>query len=188
MPTLGPSLDGFIQTIPSASIGPSLDGFIDAIPSASLGPSLEGFIQITAAQLRSPQLAYRTLAPDRLINTPVDVLGSITNFDLTQTGVFNLYTTPSYKLGFTLGIFCQATAADTVTVVPQISVGIASGETDIFAQESLINFDTVGDVWSNWLVFSKSRNSLATEVIKINVTGATATTLLANIYLIGFEY
>jgi len=137
--------------------------------------------------LRSPQVAYRTLTTDRLINEPVNVLGKLTNFDLTQTRVFNLYTTPSNKLGFVLGVFCQAILADTVAGVPQISVGIASGETDIFPQETLTNFDTTGDVWSNWLVLSKARNSIPTEVVRLNITGATANKLLADIYLIGFE-
>jgi hypothetical protein len=138
--------------------------------------------------IRSNQVAFRTLAPDRLVNLPIDVLASLTNFDLTQTRVFDLYQTPLGKLGFVLGIFAQITVADTVTTVPEISVGIASGENDIFAQEPLTTFDTLGDVWSNWLVLSKARNSKQQEAVKINVTGATATKLLANIYLIGFEY
>jgi len=138
--------------------------------------------------LRNSQIAYRTLTTDRLINVPVDVLASQTSFDLTQTRVFNLYTTPLGKIGFILGVFVRAIVADTVTVVPQISVGIASGENDIFAQEAMTDFDTVGDVWSNWLVLSKGRNSLPTEIVKLNIVGATATKLLADVYLIGFEY
>jgi len=138
--------------------------------------------------LRSEQVAIRTLAPDRLVKLPINTLASQSSFDLTQTRIFNLYTTPVGKIGFILGIFVSAIVADTVTVMPQISAGIASGENDIFAQEALTDFDTTGDVWSNWLVLTKARNSRQQEIVKLNVTGATASKLLANIYLIGFEY
>jgi hypothetical protein len=138
--------------------------------------------------LRSPQVAYRTLTTDRLIDVPVDVLASLKNFDLTQTRVSTIYEAPAAQFGFVLGIFVKITAVDTLTVVPQISVGITSGENDIFANEPLTGISAVDDVWSNWLVLSKARVSLNSEQVKLNITGATANKLLANIYLLGFEH
>jgi hypothetical protein len=137
--------------------------------------------------IRNPQVAYRTLTEDRLVSPTISVLGSIENFDLTQTGVFGLYTTPANKLGFALGVMVVATLVDTVTTVPQLSIGIASGETDILALEPLTNFDTLGDTWTNWVVLSKARNTAPYEIVRMNLTGATATRLLGSIYLLGFE-
>ena len=143
--------------------------------------------QIAWPRVRSGQLGLRSMGSDRLVNLPIDVIASNTNFDLTQTRIFNLYFTPTNKLGFVLGIFVKATLATSVTVVPQISIGITPGETDIFPTEPLTNFDTVNDVWRNWLVTTKAINAAPGSIVKINVTGATATALFADVYLIGFE-
>jgi hypothetical protein len=138
--------------------------------------------------IRTGQVAFRTIASDRLTNPPVDVLRFQSSFDLTQTRVFDLYTIPANKNGIVLGIFFEAVSASNVTVVPTVSVGISSGETDIFPAESMLNFTTLGDVWSNWLVLTKAQGAVATEIIKLNVVGATADRLLADIHLVGFEY
>ena len=157
-------------------------------PLITQSGSVQGQFQLIPwPRIRSGQIGLRAVAPDRLVNTPIDVLASNKSFDLTQTRVFNLYFTPTNKLGFVLGIFVKATLATGVTVVPQISVGVTTGETDIFPTESLTNFDTLNDVWSNWLVTTKAINSAPGSIVKINVTGATATALFADIYLIGFE-
>jgi hypothetical protein len=138
--------------------------------------------------LRGPQTSFRSIDAERLVFPAIDVLSSVSNFDLTRTRIYELYTAPINKLGFVLGIYVQAVVATNVTVVPQISVGIASGEDDIFPVENLATFNAVGDTWSNWLVMSKARASKQNQSVKINITGATADKLLAHVYLLGFEH
>lgn len=139
-------------------------------------------------RFRSSQIAFRTLTADRLILPPVNILNTITNYDLTQTRTFDLYTAPLSKIGIVIGIFVQAVIATNVTVAPQISLGVASGENDIFPVEPLTGFDTTGNVWSNWLVMSKARLVNPAQIAVLSVTAATADKLLANIRLVGFEY
>ena len=169
--------------------GPIMFDIIGEIPAPQTSGTMFDEIgaQIAWPRIRSGQIGFRAVGSDRLVNTPIDVLASNTNFDLTQSRVFNFYFTPTNKLGFVLGIFVKATLATNVTVAPQISVGVTPGETDIFPIEPLTNFDALNDVWSNWLVTTKAINSAPGSVVKINVTGATATALFADIYLIGFE-
>jgi hypothetical protein len=105
---------------------------------------------------------------------------------MTSTMISELLVVPTGKVAIILGILFEASAANTVTVPPTVSLGVASGENDIFAAEPMQNFDTVGETWSNWLVFSQARAASSGESAKLSITGATATTLLSNIHLIGF--
>jgi hypothetical protein len=184
---------GVLHALRGAALNERASGVTHALRGAAFNDRASGVVRKTRgtpfdSRISNYQIAYRALAPDRLVNIPIAALRSQTSFDLAQTRVFNLYTIPAGKNGMVLGIFFEAIAADSVTVAPAISVGIASGEADILPSESMLNFDTVGDVWSNWLVLTKARGASATEVIKLNVVGATATKLLADVHLIGFEY
>lgn len=136
--------------------------------------------------IRSPQIVQNTLDAELLVNAPIQILRSLFSVDMTTSQVSSFLVVPTGKIAIILGVLLEATAANTVTVVPQISLGIATGETDIFSTEALVAFDTQGDTWSNWLVFSSSRAGIAGEEIKINITGATATSLIADIHLVGF--
>ena len=70
---------------------------------------------------------------------------------------------------------------------PAISVGIAAGETDIFPTSTLVAFDTLNKTYTFW-TDAKSVHGVATDVIRMNVqTAAVATTLEADVKLIGFE-
>lgn len=138
------------------------------------------------AGLRSNQITQNTLFNELLVNTPVQVLSSRNSVDMTITQISSLFLVPTGKTVIILGVLIEAATANSVTVVPTISLGIAGGENDIFPAESLVDFDTVGDTWSNWLVFSNARAGTAGQEIKMNITGGTATFLVANIHLMGF--
>jgi len=132
------------------------------------------------------QIQPYTLASDRLTYLPVQALGSLSEQDMTSSSVENIYTVPSDSIAIVTGIVIEAGLTASVTAIPSISLGIAAGETDIFDTETLVNFDTTGATWANWLAFSRDRAGTAGETIKVNITGGTATFLVANIYLIGF--
>lgn len=138
--------------------------------------------------LRNIQIVPGTIPLEKLTNVPIISLASFNTVDLTLARVpIALYTVPTGKIAIILGIGLEATQAVSVTVVPQISVGIATGETDIFDTEALVDFDETQDAWLNWLILSKGRAATAGQIVKLNLqTPATATTLTAGITLIGF--
>jgi hypothetical protein len=148
--------------------------------SYQIGDFFEGLI-------RNKQITERDIDADRLVDTPVQILAARYGVDMTTSNIFSIYTAPSGKIIILLGILVETTAANTVTAAPSLSVGITSGETDIFDTEALVDLNAVGETWSNWLVFSHSRAATPGEDIKVNLTGATAATLTADIHLIGFE-
>jgi hypothetical protein len=184
--SLGPGADGFVVSIPSKSLGPGIDDFIDAISSASLGPGIDGFPLFLNHLLRGKQILQGNIADDRLVNIPIKVLGSRIGVNLTTDATVSMFVVPSDKKAVVLGILVEATNANTVTVVPQISIGIASGEDDIFSIEPMVDLNATGDTWSNWQLFSQSVIGNASQEIKYSLTGGTATTLIGNLHLMGF--
>jgi len=144
-----------------------------------IGDFFEGLI-------RSRQITQNTIDADRLVEIPMQILSSRFSVDMTQSFISELLVVPTEKIAIVMGILFEATVANSVTVPATVSLGIASGETDIFAAEPMINFDVAGETWSNWLVLSGARAATAGQSIKLNLTAATATALAANIYLIGF--
>jgi hypothetical protein len=148
--------------------------------SYQIGEFFEGLI-------RNKQITERDIATDRLVDIPVQILATRYGVDMTTSNVFSIYPVPADKITIILGILVEATVANTVTTAPSLSVGITSGETDIFDTEALVDLNAVGETWSNWLVFSHSRAATPGEDIKVNLMGATAATLTADIHLIGFE-
>jgi hypothetical protein len=136
--------------------------------------------------IRNKQIEQMDIDADRLVDIPIQILSPRFSVDMTSTLITELLVVPTGRVAIILGILFEATATNTVTVPPIVSLGIASGEDDIFAAESMQNFDTLGETWSNWLVFSNARAAIAGESIKLNITGATAATLVSDIYLIGF--
>lgn len=170
------------ERAPSAVFTGTVIALRDKLGSAIFSGEVEtlGFL------LTGKQIEQGGLAADRLVNIPVQVLASRSGATLTSTIVSELYSVPSGQIAIILGIIFEATSVDTVTTPPEVSVGIASGETDIFPNETMINFDSLGNTWSNWLVFSKAKAAIGGETVKMNLTGATANILISNIHLIGF--
>lgn len=73
------------------------------------------------------------------------------------------------------------------TIAPDRLVNIPVGVLR-FQSFSMLNFTSLGDVWSNWLVLTKAQGASPSAIVKLNVTGATVDKLLADIHLVGFEY
>ena len=129
----------------------------------------------------------RTFDLDKLAFAPFVVLSETTGVDLTTTGTTDLCTIPSGQTPIILGTIFEVSNISSPTSDPAISVGIAAGETDIFPTSTLVAFDTLNKTYTFW-TDAKSVHGVATDVIRMNVqTAAVATTLEADVKLIGFE-
>jgi len=136
--------------------------------------------------IRSPQIQEKTLDADRLTDHPVEVLASFFGVDLTIARTVPLYTVPTGKVLIPLGLLFEATDATSVTAFPTVSVGISPSTVNIFPVETMEEFDITGDTWTNWLMFSHARAGVGGNIVTIDITAATATTLVSKIHFIGF--
>jgi len=187
MPTLGPGIDGFIKEASLASLGPGIDGAIKTIPSASLGPGIDGAIlNIPWPLYRSAQIAFQTINEDRLSRTTFHAINSVTDIDLTSATTTTIFTAPSDKTALILGVILEVTAADTITVPPQVSIGLNPSTTDVFAIETLITLDAVNDSYVYWANIHKAVSVANSGVLDLDVgVAATATTLVVTARVIG---
>jgi len=135
--------------------------------------------------IRTEQIQLLNLDPDNLSNA-TGALINTANVDLRALGVVTIYTVPAGKKAIILGIILHAMSADTVTVAPQISVGVNPSSSNIFATEKLFNFNSVGDMYTLWNNTTQYTIANAGETLDLNVsTIATATALTATIRIIG---
>ena len=139
-----------------------------------------------APLLRGPQVKSRDLNEDRLLRTTSYVLDTVTAIDLTATGTTTLLTAPNDQSALILGVILQATQADTVTVAPQVSVGLNPSTDNVFATEPLVGFDTVDALYYMWSNTNKAVVIPASGVLDLDVSvAATATSLEATARVIG---
>ena len=114
------------------------------------------------------------------------VLSTTSSIDLTSTGVTPLYTIPTGVTAIITQIVIRLTTATGVTVPPVIGIGIASGEDDIISPTTLTGLSTNNEYFTiqNNGVSAKGN---ATNIINLGIdTAATATTMLAEIDLVGY--
>jgi len=116
----------------------------------------------------------------------VEILSITAGVDATSTGVTNLYTVPSGIQVIITHVAYRVTAAASVTVAPDIGVGIAAGEDDIIFPEALTGISAVGDVFIS-VNDGKSVFGDSSDAIDMGIdVAATATTLTLEVNLIGF--
>jgi len=136
--------------------------------------------------LRGPQIKEADLTEDRLSNITSYTISTITSIDLTATGTTTVYTAPADQTALIIGIIFQATATDTVTVVPQVSAGLNPSTDNVFAIESLVGFDAVDDLFVFWAKLNKAVVVADGGVLDLDVSvAATATNLIATARVIG---
>jgi hypothetical protein len=186
---VGPVYSMPVAAVRTRAVSPNYAYIVREVRARAISPNFQYQVgELFFGLIRNKQIIPDTVALDKLSNIPIVSLASFNSVDLTLARLpIPLYTVPSGKTAVILGIGLEATQATNVTVVPQISVGIAAGETDIFDVEALVDFDETQDMWLNWLVLSKGRAATSGQVVKLNLqTPATATTLTAGIHLMGF--
>jgi hypothetical protein len=125
--------------------------------------------------------------PGYLLNTSGNaLLSSTTAINAKTVATTNLYTVPAGKTAIITGVIFHCTAADTVTVVPTLGVGVAAGEIDIMPSTSLTGFDALNELY-RYSPEGTYVSVAAGGVIKVGIdTGATATTMTISAYLMGF--
>jgi len=180
----GPMFD-FVVNSPSSSSGPMFDHVVDTIPTQSSGPMFDHDVSaLELPGIRGPQVGQSEITFNRMVDTTSHALASNVNVTLTATGTTALYT--ASQKTYILGIVLRVITANTVTVLPQVSVGVNPITDDIFANETLVNFDTVNDLYHFWGDLNTARVLNATDQLDLVVnTAATASALVAVVYVVG---
>jgi hypothetical protein len=134
--------------------------------------------------ITGPQVGQSEITFDRMVNPTSFALATDVSVDLTSTGATSLFT--ASRKTYILGVILRSDAANTVTSPPQISVGINPITDNVFENESMVNFDTVDDVYTFWSNLNTAFVMNVSDQLDINVnTAATATTLTAIAYVVG---
>lgn len=117
------------------------------------------------------------------------LLSHVTGVDLATTGQTTLYTVPTGKTLIITEVILRVTAANAVIIVPSLRIGKASSYNEWLPITALTSLNAT----DKFLMLSSSAALLmhqsfaAGEVVKIDVTtGATATTLTAEVFTFGF--
>jgi len=188
--TISPSIEFYtvpLNTATFSNISDPITVFLHS--NGAIGPGTLATFTMDisdAPLLRGPQIKINDLNEDRLVKVTSYVLDTVINIDLTSTGITTLFTAPSDKKALVLGVILQATSADTVTVAPQVSVGLNPSTNNVFATEPLVSFDTAGSVYHFWNYINKATVVPASGVLDLNVSvAATATSLIASARVVG---
>jgi hypothetical protein len=136
--------------------------------------------------IRGPQIEPYDLELDRLANITSASLAIIADIDLTSIATTPLFT--ATQKTYVLGVLLRVTTADTVTVVAEASIGVNPSTNDMFANEQLVNFDAVDDLYTFWNNVNTGIIMNTAEQLDLSVnTGATATSLTTVAYVIGVQ-
>lgn len=109
------------------------------------------------------------------------------SLDLTKSQTVGLYVVPTGLTAIMTAINFRCLTATSVTVDPVISLGVVT-TSDLLASQTLVQFRTAGE---EYVIYANSKAVIAPagSVITLTVvTPATATTLLASIDLVGYEF
>lgn len=184
--TVSPNYQDIVQELRLRTVSPNYQDVVQELrvraTSHNYGLEVPAF---TLGLLRNAAIQEETLTSAHFENQPIEVLGSTTATDLETSQTITLYQVSGGETVAVVGILVEATNANTVSVVPQISV--SADATVVLDTESLVNFTTTGDVWANWLSTGKTVAATAGQDITATITGGTATTLLGAIYLMGIK-
>ena len=135
--------------------------------------------------LRGPQIAEGALTEDRLVKRTAYALETTASIDLTTTGTTTIYTAPADKTALIFGVILQVTTANTVTIVPNASVGLNPSADNVFAKETLTTLDAVDELYHFWANVHKAVAVSNGGILDLEVEGATATALVATARVIG---
>lgn len=114
------------------------------------------------------------------------VLSSTSGISGTSTGTTNLYTVPTGKTAIITDVVVRITAAATVSIVALAGVGIAAGEDDIFAAQSLVGLNAVGKHFQ-FVALGTKVSANSGEVVKFGIdTAYIAGTATLAVDLIGY--
>lgn len=115
-------------------------------------------------------------------------LATVTGIDLKTIATTVLYTVPVGLKAVILAVVLEITTGASITADAKAGVGIAAGEDDIFASETLVNTRATDNIWM-FSAKGRARTALASSVVKLGIdTGATGTTLIATAHVLGYTF
>jgi len=170
----------------ATSSGPLFDHVVDTLPAQSSGPMFDHEIEdaLILPGVRGPQVKQQDITLDRLAQPTSSTIATNVNILLTATGDTQLFT--ATQKTYILGVILRVNISNTVTVPPQVSIGVSPSTDNVFANEALINFDADNDLYTFWNNLNTATVLNASDVLQLTVnTAATATTLLAVAYVVG---
>lgn len=115
-----------------------------------------------------------------------NILSTTTGIDAKSATTTTLYTVPSGKTAIIKGAVVRCTAASSITVGPTLGIGVAAGESDIFASTALTTLTTTTVIY-DFPTGGVLVNAAAGAAIKVGIdAGATGTSQTIAIDLIGY--
>ena len=114
------------------------------------------------------------------------VLSRTTAINGKSVAATNLYTVPAGKTAFVTGAMLRLTAVTALTGTMAAGIGVAAGEDDIFASNSLIAFNALDEIY-NYGNAGVMKSVAAGSVIKLGIdTAFGGTTATLEAFLMGF--
>lgn len=123
---------------------------------------------------------------NNLNNVSTNILSTINNINAKTTGTTDLYTVPINKIAIITGAIIRITSANTITNAPTLGIGRNITQDDMFASITLTGLNIITNVYI-FTGIGVLATAAAGEIIKLGIdTGATATTMIISVDLIGY--
>tara|TARA_B100001109_G_C18719172_1_gene406296 strand:+ start:224 stop:682 length:459 start_codon:yes stop_codon:yes gene_type:complete len=145
--------------------------------------------------LRNETIADSGLSPDRLTFLPSQALSlTPTSIDLTSVANTTAFSIASGQEAIIVGALLQVSAVAGYSTAPIVSIGTSPGPVgnNLFPAVSLAGLDTVEETWVFWntlgggILSSASVSGDTSDIIFSVTTAASATTLTADLYILGY--
>lgn len=163
----------------------------DLIVDVGAGSSTNGTITVGGTNAESVTIGRSTkttnIAGYFTVGTqPVPVILSVTSVDLATVGTTNLYTVPTGRSLIVTDVFLKATTATSANGDASGGVGVAAGEDDIVASQTLTGLNATTETF-RMIHGGIFYTAVAADVVKFGVDIAdTGTALVADVYLVGY--
>jgi len=126
---------------------------------------------------------------DTQITGPRSVLATVTGINAKTVAATNLYTVPTGKTAIIEKVIVRVTAATAASGDAVAGVGIAAGESDIVAAQTLTGVTTVDDAFVLAPSSGLFRIADAAEIVKLGIdTGDTGTAVTWDVDVIGYIF
>ena len=160
----------------------TINGTINAVSGYTLTAQYQGVKIITTAISGTFYAVPFGAQP----TTPVGRLASVAGISGTTTGATSLYTVPAGRTAIITSANVYCTAANAITAGPMLGIGVAAGESDMYAATSLASLIAVGQLYG-FTTSGMSVSAAAGSVIKVGIdTGATGTSQALTVDLVGY--
>lgn len=130
--------------------------------------------------------AGEIVAISTTVTSGIRKLATVDGISLVATGGTILYTAGDGRYVVT-DVVLRATSADTVTVAPEVSVGVSASGTEIFARRALRGAWSTAKAWAFGAAGIREVLDIGDSAYLVVHVGATATALVASADIFGYE-